>query len=65
MSYKSDNPVAIVDIECSPPVVVIRYSKIEHAEWFLSYLAEHGGTETRSKVERGGYAVDALEKENR
>ena len=65
MSYKSDNPVAIVDIECNPPVVIIRYSKVEHAEWFLGYLAEHGGTETRAKVKRGGYVIKARKQEGR
>lgn len=61
MSYRSAYPVAVVDIECSPPVVITRYAKVGDAEWFIGYLAEHGGAVTRAKVERGGYAIDAPE----
>lgn len=59
MDYRKSFPVAIVDIECDPPVVITRYAKVEDAEWFIGYLAEHGGAITQAKVERGGYAIDA------
>jgi ribosomal protein L15E len=58
VSYESVNPFAVVDTESSPPRVVTRYTRLSQAEWFLGYLAEHGGTVTRAKVERGGYSID-------
>lgn len=58
-SYERANPVAVVDVECDPPYTVLRYAKPEQAEWYLGYLAEHGGAVLRAKVERGGYAIDA------
>lgn len=56
--------VAIVDEECNPPVVVTRYESVAQAEWFLGYLAAHGGSVTRAKVERGGYGIDAPEEQS-
>lgn len=61
MSWKTENPVAVVDEEASPPVVVTRYKTAKEAEWYLTYLAEHGGEHLRAKVERGGYGIDAPE----
>lgn len=58
MTYETDNPYAVVDEECDPPVVVIRYDTLAITEWFIAYLAKHGGTVTREKVERGGYGID-------
>jgi hypothetical protein len=61
MSWEEANPVAVVDTECSPARVVTRYASAEQAEWFLTYLRDHGGSVLRSKVERGGYAIDVPE----
>lgn len=61
MSYESDWPVAVVDIECDPNYVVIRYKRPEQAEWYTTYLADHGGAVLRAKVERGGYSIDVPE----
>lgn len=61
MSWESVNPVAVVDEESSPPVIVTRYATVPDAEWFIGYLAQHGGTAIRAKVERGGYGIDAPE----
>ena len=60
MSYEADNPFAVVDNECSPPYTVTRYARVEQAVWYLRYLADHGGTVLRAKVERGGYSIDPL-----
>lgn len=56
-TYESVNPFAVTDTECSPAYVVTRYPERDQAEWFLRYLAEHGGTVAHGKVERGGYSV--------
>jgi hypothetical protein len=61
MTWATENPVAVVDEESNPPVVVTRYRTPEAAQWYLGYLAEHGGSVTRAKVERGGYGIDAPE----
>jgi hypothetical protein len=61
MTWEQENPVAVVDVECDPPVVVTRYKTPGEAEWFLGYLAEHGGRASREKVERGGYGIDGPE----
>ncbi len=61
MSYEEDFPVAVIDIECNPNYVVIRYATVKQAEWFIGQLASHGGTTARDKVARGGYAIDAPE----
>lgn len=64
MSYETEYPVAVVDEE-SPgtgrPWVVTRCKDVAEAEWFIAYLAEHGGTAARAKVARGGYGIDAPE----
>lgn len=60
-TWETANPVAVVDIECEPPRVVIRYETVEKAEWYMGYLYEFGGTETRKKIDRGGYSIDAPE----
>lgn len=57
MSYASDNPHAVTDVECDPPYVVARYAKPAQAQFHLSHLREHGGSTIRAKVDRGGYAV--------
>jgi len=57
MSYEKDNPVAVTDVECAPPHVVVRYRTRAVAEWYLGYLREHGGTVTRAKIDRGGYEI--------
>lgn len=61
MSYEKDWPVAVVDIECDPSYVVIRYARLEQAEWYTTYLGDHGGSVIRAKVERGGYAINVPE----
>ena len=61
MSYETDNPYAIVDEESDPPWVVVRYDTRAKAEKYLAYLAKHGGTYLREKVERGGYGIDGPE----
>lgn len=61
MSWEADNPVAVVDEEADPPVIVTRYQQVAQAEWFLGYLREHGGSVLRDKVDRGGYGIDAPE----
>lgn len=61
MSYESMNPFAVVDTESNPPRVVTRYAQLKQAEWFLGYLAEHGGAVAHAKVERGGYVIDGPE----
>lgn len=61
MTWEQENPVAVVDEECDPPVVVIRYKTPEDAAWYLGYLSEHGGSAIRAKVARGGYGIDAPE----
>jgi hypothetical protein len=58
VSYATDNPYAVVDEECDPSWVVIRYDTLAKAEKYLAYLAKHGGTALRAKVERGGYGID-------
>lgn len=57
MSYESDNPHTVTDVECEPPYAVARYARVEQAQWFLSYLRENGGTAIRAKADRGGYEV--------
>lgn len=61
VSWETANPVAVVDEESVPPVVVTRYPDVKQAEWFIGYLGEHGGTAIRAKVDRGGYGIDAPE----
>ena len=51
--------VKVIDEECDPPVVVVRYATVEEAEWFIAYIRDHGGKKGREKVERGGYRIDA------
>lgn len=53
--------VAVTDTETDPPVVVLRYDKPEQAEWYLGWLREHGGTQARDKIDRGGYGIDVPE----
>lgn len=50
-----DCPVAIVDVEAEPPVVVTRVASVEAAEQYL------GGHPERDKVLRGGFSIDAPE----
>lgn len=61
MSWETENPVAVVDVETNPPVIVTRYQETAQAEWFLGYLREHGGQVLREKADRGGYGIDAPE----
>lgn len=65
MSWETENPVAVVDVETNPPVVVTRYQGTAQAEWFLGYLREHGGQVLREKVDRGGYGIGAPEEESK
>jgi hypothetical protein len=65
MTWESANPVAVVDEESNPPVVVIRYPTVSDAEWYLGYLHDHGGTYLREKIARGGYGIDAPEVQER
>ena len=58
MSVERAYPVAVTDEEADPPVVVTRCKDVAEAEWFIGYLAEHGGSATRKKVKRGGYGID-------
>lgn len=50
-------PVAVTDVECDPPYAVTSYGTRAGAEWYLRYLRKHGGTETRKKIDRGGYEI--------
>lgn len=59
--YEKMWPVAVVDEEMPGGYVVTRCKDVAEAEWYLGYLAEHGGSATRAKIERGGYGIDAPE----
>lgn len=61
MSYETDFPVAVVDEETDPPVVVTRWQTVAQAEGFIEYIRRHGGRKGTEKVERGGYGIDAPE----
>ncbi len=61
MSWETANSVAVVDEETDPPYVVTRYATVQQAEWYLGYLACHGGRYLAAKVARGGYGIDAPE----
>lgn len=59
--WEADFPVAVVDEETDPPVVVTRWKTVAQAEGFIEYLHTHGGKVTARKVERGGYGIDVPE----